>query len=188
MAHASVVSICNKGLGWVGGNRILTLDDGTTEANLCKDNYDSIRDALLEDFDWSFAIDREKFPAASEAPDFGFSKKFPIPHYALRVIEVTSGGKDIDYRVEANHILADEDAIEVVFIRQITDPNKLSPLFREALAARLAADFAIPLAKSRSLQEDLWRLFDAKLSEALNVDSMQGSQRKIKSTRLKNVR
>lgn len=188
MSHASVVSICNKGLGWVGGNRILTLDDGTTEANLCKDNFDSIRDALLEDFDWSFAIDREKWPAASEAPAFGFGKKFPIPHYALRVIAVTVGGKDVDWRVEGNYVLVDEAEIEALFIRQITDPNALSPLFREALAARLAADFAIPLAKSRSLQEDLWNLFDAKLSEALNVDSMQGSQRKIKSTRLKNVR
>ena len=65
---ATAVSICNQALSLVGANSIISLDDNTTEARLCKAIYEPVRDALLEEHAWTFAIKWIDIPRLANPP------------------------------------------------------------------------------------------------------------------------
>lgn len=180
---ASEVSICNQALSWLGANLIISLDDETTEAKLCKANYVDIRNSVLEAYDWTFAVKWFELPKAAETPVGEYPNAYPLPPEVLRVVFV---GQDYDHQekrwqVEAGNILTDAAACKTKCIIEITDPNKFSALFIQALSARLAADLAIPLTNSRSLMETHYQVYQRKLLEAYNKDSSQGRSRRINS-------
>lgn len=190
---ASEASICNLALGWIGGNLITSLDDETKEAQLCKANYPLLRDAVLEAADWSFAIKRFILPASATPPVTGYSHAYPLPPEVLRVI-LLSARRTQDYpavpdwQVEGNEIVTDYDACYAKCVVQVDDPTKFSPLFVNALAARIAADLAVPVASSRQLQSDMWELYTTKKSEANTQNSKQGTAQHVRSNALKTAR
>jgi hypothetical protein len=49
---ASEVSICNRALAMLGANTITSLQDGSTEANVCNAVYADARDAVLRSHPW----------------------------------------------------------------------------------------------------------------------------------------
>jgi hypothetical protein len=185
---SSEVSICNQALSWLGGNLISSLEDGTQEANLCRANYEPLRDAVLQNYDWTFAIRREKWPASVEEPAFGYGKQYPIKEDCLKIIEVTSGGSNVDWFVEGQNVITDVASIEVRYVARVTNTNNMSPMFRSCLATRIAAEIALPLTSTRSLQNDMFSLFERKLSEAVTADAMQGSDRRVRSRWLHRTR
>lgn len=191
---ASEVSICNQALGWLGVDRITSLDDDVVEAELCKENYPDLRDAVLEEGAFSFSKVRLVPAAESTAPAFKWAFSFLMPSTVLRVLEVYDnpdieyGESTLEWEVENGRVLTDSEIIYVRAIQQITDPKKFSPLFVQALAARLAADLAIPLTKSRTLQADMWSLYQNKMQEAMGVDGSQGRRRRTRQLHYHRVR
>lgn len=170
---------------------MISLDDGTTEANLCKQNYDPIKKAVLEDAQWSFATKRVTLAPAATPPAFGFNVRFLLPSDVLRVISVSDSPDDrseVIWEKEGRYILCESNAVYVKYISNVDDPSVFSPMFIQCLAARLAADMAIPLTKSRTLQQDMFQLYDMKLKQALVSDSMQGKSKRIVSSWLKRAR
>lgn len=187
----SEVSICNQAITWLGGTTIISLLDDSQEAKLCNANYDAVRDAVLEAHNWTFAIQRFNLAASATPPQFGYAAAYPLPSTALRVIDVNKLSFEDPTRtwvVEDGSILTDDSYCKCRCVVQVTDTAKFSPLFTQALAARLAADLAIPLTQSRSLQQDMWTLYTAKLKEAATIDGLQGRSRKLRSRWLSNAR
>lgn len=183
----SEVSICNQAIGWLGGNRITALTDGTTEANLCSDNYAPLRDAVLEAADWSFAIKRIDLAAEVDTPAFGFSKQFQIPSDCLRVLSVSLGWDDnrrYNWKREGQFILINADLIYIRYVARIENTEEFSSLFTTALAQRIAADLAITLTEDRKKQEVHWALYESKLDEAATVDGLQGKPDTIRADHL----
>lgn len=190
------VQICNQAIGWLGGNRITSLDDGTTEANLCKDNYEYLRDAVLETVDWSFAKKQVRLTPLAATPDFRYDQQFLLPADLLRII--TAGNKDdftdiLEWEPAVNssnqHVCyANCDVLYLLYVSRVEDATRFSPLFSQALANRLAADLAIPLTENAGLAQRYWQLYERKLIEAANSDGVQGRQQKIKSGPLRNIR
>ena len=196
----SPVEICNLALGWLGGDLIISLSDPSVEAKLCKANFGPLRDAVLEEREWTFAVKRME-PAALVAPPFyGFDKAFQIPPEVIRVLQVSRAGEVIDGTIiegsflsatrggtgngretriewsrEGDQILANNsDRIFIRALVQITDTTKFSPAFDQALAARLAMDLAIPISGSRGLQKDMAGMYGDKISLAAVSDGLQG--------------
>ena len=195
MPSVSEVSICNQAIGWVGGNRITSFTDGSIEANLCIDNYEGIKKAVLEASDWTFATNRLIPSPEVSPPEFGYSYSFLMPANCIRVLSVSDNPDwnkegNIEWQYEDRKILCDYQIIYVKYIKNVDDTSKFSPLFVQALAARISADFAIPLAQSRTLQADQWRLYERKINEANNKDGLQGKHKnkKIKSSWLSGAR
>ena len=59
MANADdIIALCNQSLYLLGAKVITALDQGTQEANLCNQFYDSERKKLLRRHPWNFAIHR----------------------------------------------------------------------------------------------------------------------------------
>lgn len=191
---ANEVGICNQALGWLGANSITSFDDNSTEAHLCSENYAAIRDAVEEEGYWSFTIQRFSPAFELESPQWGYAYQFLVPTKVLRVVEVhdnsmtPNGGSNFDWRLESGRILCDSNIIFVKAIFQVTDPRSFSPTFVQCLAARLAADLAIPLTKSRSLQSDMFGLYQSKLSTALALDGSQGKGDRLTQRRYHEVR
>lgn len=187
-----VVTICNLAIGWLGGTLITSLDDGTIEADLCKANFDPARDAVLEDRHWTFATERAVLTPTTEEPVFGRENQFLIPRDTIKLQRVNRTGRyednDLDWVREGRFIIAAEERVYVWYTRRIEDTNEFSPNFVQALAQRLAADIAIPLTESRTLQQQHWELYQMKLDDAGATDGMQGRALQTESTRLLRAR
>ena len=193
---ATEVSICNLALSWLAGNLIISLDDETKEAQLCKANYDSSRDAVIEDRAWTFATQRYRWTPLTNAPVYGYSHAFMIDPEVVRILEVrdsddpysANGANSLDWRRESNAIVTNASVIYVKALRRVVDTSKYPPSFVMALAARLAADICIPLTESRQMQQDMWTLYMRKLDDAMATDGMQGSTDIIESRKLVDIR
>jgi len=202
------VSICNQAISWLGGNRIISLDDGTVEANLCKDNYAHLRDVVLEAKAWTFAVKRIKFARLSEDPLYGFVAAFAIPPDILTVLQVSGAnvnaagtgpgparkslGNGEEQRIiwqrEGETITCDQEQIYGRCIQRITDPSKFSPGFVQALAARIAREICLPLTHSKTLEDKMVLKYDDSLSDAGTFDGLQGRSNKVRSDALTRVR
>ena len=66
-------------------------------------------------------------------------------------------------------------------IQRVVDTAAFSPMFSQALAARLAADAAISITNNRALQSDMWNLYGVKLAQAAARDGGQGANEIVKS-------
>lgn len=194
MPSVSDVGICNQAIGWVGGNLITSLDQDQAEARLAKANYALLRNALLEAAEWTFAMRRFVPPRLAAAPEWGYPYKFQLPSDVLRVCYVGQSGRPeegdpvLNWLREGQWILTEQEQVFVRAVVEIVDPVQFSPLFVQALAARLAMDLAIPIASSRSLQNDMANLFSAKMSEAVSSDAKQGRARLIRAPGMKLAR
>ena len=173
----SEVDICNLALGQLGGKfSITSLDDETVGAQLCKANYAPLRDAVLEEMDWSFAI-KEHALAADPTPSLiGGYTKFKVPADTLRVLAVYDGrGKIEDWHMEARFILANTDTMLIKSLDSTNDTSLFSQAFAQALAARISAELAMPLTNDNTLSGAQWQLYAQKVSLARTNDSLQGS-------------
>lgn len=211
----SEVAICNIALGWLGGDLIISLNDESVEAKLCKANYIPLRDAVLEEREWTFAVKRIEPAGLQDTPLYGFDKAFQIPPSVIRVLQVTRAGEDvvqagvsntgvrstsrggsgigretrIEWLREGETIVANSATrIYARVLVQIVDTTKFSPAFDQALAARLAMDLAIPLTNSEKMQKSMAAMYGEKIGLAAATDGMQGRSYNTRSDSLTVVR
>ena len=157
-----------------------------------RNNYPFIRDAVLEERMWTFATARASSTTLDrDACDTAYSHPAPLNWISVFRIYRNSGIStltSIDWRLEDGNILCSESNILLWGLKRVTDTGKFSPLFVQALAARIAADACIPLTENRQLQVDMWGLYGDKLREAAARDGQQGSNDMITQSRLTGVR
>ncbi|HEU02179.1 MAG TPA: hypothetical protein ENH89_17990 [Aurantimonas coralicida] len=150
--------------------------DGSKNANLCAEQYDKLRDALLRSRDWNFAVKRFKLAQVTETPVFGFDFAYQLPADWLKTLLVsptTSDASAVRYAIEAQTILSNASDIYLRYIARITDPNLMDALFREALSWRIAIDLAQPVTQSTTVMEAMQRGFDTSVSSADAQDAIE---------------
>jgi hypothetical protein len=182
MAAVSEVKICNLALGWLGANLITAFDDQSTEAELCKNNYPTLRRAELEAHEWTFAQSRLILAPMASPPPWGYQAQFQKPADCLKVnyfgrsANVQEDDSFDPWVVEGNAILTG-DAATVGYLRftvDVQDVAKFSEGFAHSLAARLAMDLAMPLTQNGSLAGAMSKLYAAKVGIAIAADQRQG--------------
>ena len=191
-SNVSEVSICNQALTFLGQKPITSLNDASTTAEWMRNNYPFIRDAVLEERMWTFATARASSTTLDrDAWDTAYAHPAPLNWISVFRIYRNSGIStltSIDWRFEDGNILCSESNILLWGLKRVTDTGKFSPLFVQALAARIAADGCIPLTENRELLRDMWMLYGDKLREAAARDGQQGSNDMITQSRLTGVR
>lgn len=168
----SVVDLCNKALDKLGHGPITSLGDGTKSANLCDRSWPLVRDQVLRDHPWNFAIKRATLAPVVAAPDWGFNKAFTLPSDCLRLIEVRDLSTD-DYTVEGRQILCDEDVLYIRYVYRVTDPNVYDPAFFDTAACRLAFELAEALTQSNTKKDALFQEYDDSLLRAKRADAQE---------------
>lgn len=186
----SETSICNMALSWVGGAPITALSDRSKTAEWCRNNYPFIRDAVMEAHMWSFATVRVISDNAEPDVD-GWDTSFmhSIPTNWLGVFrcyrDISSKNprewiQSTGWDTQGVYVRAVDETLYMEGVIRTTDTGKFSPLFVQALAARLAADMAIPLTENRELQADMWGLYTNKIDEAAARDGQKSLSERVK--------
>ncbi len=168
-------------LSWLGANPILSFDDEIIEAQLCKENYEPCRDAVLAEADWSFAIREAELNKLTYESIIGASSYFQLPPNCLRVIEAYDGGDNpLQYwEVSALTVRAKTDTVKIRYIAQVEYSEMFSSTFVQALAARIAATLAIPITQNKSVMDAMWQLYAQLLRVATSTDGLQGGDRPL---------
>jgi len=189
---ASEVQICSDALGQLGESPIMSLDDQTKAARLCKRFYFDIRDAVLRAYPWRCAIAfQELSPLAGSSvisnSGYAYTYQLPVDPFCLRALLV-NGDPAIKWERVGNKIITDEPSVTLKFIKRIEDPGEYDALLMNALIARLAQVLAYPITGDKQMGITAWQLYETKLSEARSIDSMEGSTQEITSDDLLSVR
>ena len=209
----SKVEICNIALQLIGDESIISLSDGTTQAEQCNFRYDSARRSVLEMHPWNFALSRGSLSLSATTPVFDFSHQFTLPNDCLRVIATDkeldtvynsdpyfNGYKTIGfqssfaagrdrYKIEGRNLLYDDDTCFILYLRNEENTTLFSPLFVEALALFLASRIAYKITGSRSMERELLDEFDNYMVRiARTVDAQQGTIERSDTSRMLSVR
>ena len=200
MAATSPVVICNQALSWLAATRIIELGEDTPEGRLCNENYDPLREAVLEEHEWSFAIRRTVIGAPLDDDEdtrdaYDGMNRFLLADEegVVRVLQVSGNSQfndadNTEWYMEQNHIITPLERIYVRYIFSLIDTTKFSSAFVQALAARIALDLALPITESTERATAMFQLYTQKLQIAQNLDGSQGRTRRIRSTWMKHSR
>ena len=176
---ATEVSICSNALRRLGDDPITSLTDDTERARLCNGFYVPARDAVLRAHPWNFAITRATLAQLSTAPAYQYSYQYSLPTdpYCLRVLEMEY--QDYIFKVENSAtegrvLLTDESTAKILYIARVVDTTQFDAMFVDVLTAKIAADLAYPITNSVKLQEQMYKIFQLKISEARSVDGQEG--------------
>ncbi len=188
----SEVSICNIAISWLGGTKIVSFKDDTAEAKLCSAIYEDDRDAVLEERNWTFAMKRVQLNKLVDSPAYGYTSMFQLPVDHIRTVAVSSHF-DFDYTLnnwsqEEDRILIDTDVAYLLYVKKCVDPTRFSPGFIQTLAARIAADIAVPLTSNIDLATHYRQLYGILLETGGNMNGLQGRNQSLNAVRLIGVR
>lgn len=179
--QVSEVSISNLALSWVGGNRITSLDDETTEGRICKANYSMARDATIELRNWTFCTKKVKLALAAPAQEVADAhpdmSAFTGPPDMIRVLDICEDAyfqKGVHWSREADYLWVKAESAFLAYLCRVEDPTKYTPNFVHALAARIAMDIAVPVSGSRDNHAMLSEMYGFKLEVAGTMDGLQG--------------
>ena len=184
---ASDIQIVNNALDKLGEQPIGSFADQSVPARLANRSYVDLRDALLREFPWNFAIKRVALAADVTAPTWGFARAFTLPSDNLRLIELDNED-DYDWRNEDGKILTDHSApLNIRYVASVTE-GKMDATFRECLSARLAMEWAEPLSQTTSKGEQMAARCKNKLQVARTADGQTGRVRTLAAQDFLDVR
>jgi hypothetical protein len=173
----SPVDICNLALSWLAKAALTSLDDKSRAAELCKANYPFAVHAALEEAEWSFATDY----GVVEAKQANGRFQLPGDVVSCRACDDGGGTYEIFWELlKDKQVLADCAALHYRATFLVTDPQKFTPNFIRAVAARIGADIALPLTESQKMEQRLETIYAREIKKAASLDSMQGKSRQIK--------
>ena len=150
--------------------------------------YQDIKDLLLSSHTWRFALKTVILARDAETPVSSFAYAYTLPSDFLSLYRFGQYFKqpnysdniqssDERYSIEGDKILCDQkDQLYISYIARISDTSKFTPWFKEALAAKLAAEFSGRVKQSTSLaklfnEEFAQCLVQAELNNELMTDS-----------------
>jgi len=167
------IKICNSALIKLGVDTLINdFSEDTKEARLCNEQYEKLRDELLQSHYWNFAMKRADLSSlAGVTPSFDWSYAFQLPSDCLRVKELEENEAFV---VESDRVLADSSTAKMLYVSKETDVSKYPPIFREALALRIAVDLAYAMVASMSLIDRLQKQFDKAIADARSIDAQEG--------------
>lgn len=184
----------------LGSEPISALDDNNKRAKLCNAHYATMKDKMLYEHPWKFAIKRVTIEAEDEVPDFGYTHAFALPIDYLRgIFEVNGQSSDEipdDWQREGEYILTsspqndEAGTTSIIKMRYIAnvDEELFSPSFAEALAMHLAYELSYTMVQSTNYREQLKLDMRQALQEARSYSAQEGVAQRITDDQFINVR
>lgn len=148
----SSIEICNMALAHVGQEGIMSLDEDSKAARLCKQFYDYCRQSLLRLFPWSFALEYTELPREEK------TGRYVVPVDCLYIAECNTK----DFAVIQNTIKADVNPLFIWYVKDVTDLAQTDILFRELLALKIAKEICYNL----TADMNLFQLLDNRYQQA----------------------
>lgn len=169
---ASDIDVINSALSKLGEQPILAVTDPSPPGRLANRTYNDIRDALLREYVWNFATKRASLAADAVAPEWGYARAFSFPSDFLRLISINNDF-DQDWRSEGGRIVTDMTAPLQIKYVALVSVDSMDSTFREALAARLAMDWAESLTQTSTVVASMSAMYKNKLQVARVSDGQE---------------
>lgn len=176
MAAASEVQICNRALQLLGATRITSLLQDSVNARACSTAYESIRDAELRAHRWNFAIARASLAADSVAPTWGRANSYQLPADFLKLIPLYPEDEfqTKDWVIEGQKIVTDDGApLYIRYIKKVTDPAIMDPIFREAVSAAMAMALCEELTQSNTKIQNVSQFYKERIALARKSNGIE---------------
>ena len=71
-------------------------------------------------------------------------------------------------------LLTDESTAKILYIARVSDTAQFDSLFVDTLTAKMASELSFPVTNSVTLQAQMQKLYQLKLSEARSIDGQEG--------------
>ncbi len=171
---STAIALCSRALIKIGAQGISSFHEGTAESDVALYLYTSTRDAMLSAHPWRFATAQTTLAMLDEEPLADYQYAFSLPTDFLRAISCGSGRRSlgVDYRIHENKLHANQRQITLTYIFRPEEIN-FPPFFDQALIARLAAEFCLPLTESTSRAEFLTKAAEEEFKNAKLIDAQQ---------------
>jgi hypothetical protein len=168
---ATELGIVNSALIKLGVEILSALPGTTRQGALANEQYSKIRDELLSEHPWNFAIKRATLVPTLATPAFEFSYEYTLPADCLRV---WAGQYEEDFfQVEGGKLYSNYSDQKIRYIAKETTAALFPPTFAELLSLKLAADLAFVLVQSNSLKQTLLQEYLIKLRDARGYDAQE---------------
>ena len=203
---SSVVDICNTALAHLGSDAQISAispPDGSTEAGYCSRFYPIARRRLLESFVWPFATKRAALAGVANSSDV-WSYAYAVPADCLRPVRILTAGQlrslleqltnqsdgtirttlfdeeaGAPYQREGDVLYTHEPEAVLLYLRDVTNPTKFSPVFEEALGYQLASFLAGPIvrgADGAKTAQNFRQMARASAGEAIELAANQSQE------------
>ena len=177
----------NDALGQIGASVVTAIDDGSTNANLCKTFYPPLRDGVLRSHHWNFAMQRVELAADVAVPLFEFAYSYTLPSDLLKLVEYNGENTSSTYlpiydwrylarpvyKVEGRKIFTNDASVKIVYLKRAENPDEWDGLFYQAMTQLLASKLAIAIRKDPKFSMALKQMADETLALALAVDGQE---------------
>ncbi len=185
----SDIGLCARALIKIGAAPITSFDDGHAESEIAGALFPQIRDALLSSYAWSFASGQIHLNRLTEAPIADYAYAYQLPNDFLRALSAGNGshGRGLNFRISGNALHTNAADVILSYIYR-PEEETFPPYFDQALIARLAAEFTIPVTENTSRAEAMMNTADREFRNARQIDAQQDSPNKIDDFTLINVR
>lgn len=188
---ASDIEIANFALSKLGERSITAFTDDSPQARLVNLTYSNLRDALLREHAWNFAMRRASLAASGTTPDWGYSYAYDLPSdpdFCLRVWSVDNP-YEYEWKVEARQVVTDLGApLKIRYISRVADSAQFDPMFVDTMAAYLAAEWAEKITGTASMRQQMVELYVAKLTQARSSDGQEGTPETLEANLWINAR
>jgi hypothetical protein len=180
---ASETTIANAALVLLGERRISSINESHKTAKTLLERFPDVRDDVLRAHPWNFASVRVGLAKDAAAPVFQFDNAYTLPNNCLRLLEVDENKGVYRYTVEGRKILTDQGApLNILYTAQITDVSLMDVMFRNAMAAALAADVAEVFTGSTTKQEQMLAIMVDRIRLARVPDGQEPAPREIEAS------
>lgn len=152
----------------------MAFTDKTKAGNICRDIYTQVLDEVSRAHNWNCAVARAELAENATAPAFEWAHSFALPDNpkCLRVIEMEN--PESIFKVEGRNLLTDEATCKIKFIKRVTNPQELDPLFVKVFYLELAVAMAYNLTETNTVKQGLVDEVKAAWIEARSMDSLEG--------------
>ena len=160
------LEVKNYALALVGAEAITSTTDDK-RSRLCDIFYDTVRDSLLRDHNWNFAVTTvEVTPVASipDAEEEVHGTKYTLPSNCVRVIKMEN--YDYEYLTAGSFLYADiESELIISYIRNDLTVPYYTPDFTKLLCLSLAVELSYPLVQSGELHDRLFAKYERTIKD-----------------------
>ncbi len=185
---ATVTDICNAALSHCGTrSKISSIDEGSAEANACRNHFAMVRDATLRAYDWNFARVTAAL-ALLQNPPGRWAYKYALPTDCVRLRRLNDvpllALPETFFEMAADKdstggfigvILTNAPAVSAIYTAQVTDPVRWDQGFTDAVAYGLAARICYELSGKEDRVKTLTQLWQLNLNAATAAAANEGS-------------
>lgn len=181
--------ICNLALSYLSKGKITSMEDNTEEAAQCKLHYEHNRRLLLRQYPWGFARRTVKLALLdAKVPGYDFVYAYPPECMAVRYVfdEDNAAAREddlcmFDTVITSGNQKAIATNVELAWCEytfNVRDVDMFPDEFVEAFAHYLAANMAMVLTGSASIQQTQFQLYQ----ESIEMAKIYSAQERRKNT------